>query len=94
MIGKAIFSTVGVALLLGWGGYTISTPDMCERVDRSAAPIRGSLNVVRDLGRNWLDADSRLTLIGWSIKANDGVKSIVGHTFYGDKYDRQCGGSD
>lgn len=91
MIGKALFSTVGLALIVGWGGYTISSPDMCERVNRSAAPVRGSFNLARDLGRNWLDVDSRLTLIGWSISANNSTKSIIGHTFYGDKYDLQCG---
>lgn len=84
MLGSALAVTA-----VGWMLYSAIAPEPCERVYRSAGPVRVAFDVVRWGGQNFLSQDSRLALIGWSITADNATQRLLGRLFYGPTFN--CG---
>lgn len=69
--------------VIGWLGYTLAAPQPCERIARSAAPVRGALTIVRMVSQNWISQEARIDLISDSIWIDEQLQKAVGTTFYG-----------
>lgn len=78
MMGGAI--TVAA---VGWLLYTGFADSQCERVYRSAAPIRATFDVVRWVSHNFISQQARLEQIEWSMDADAGAQKVVGQLLYG-----------
>ena len=68
---------------IAWSLYVMATPDACERIARGAAPTRITFDAVRWAGGSWLSMDSRLTLLRWSINADQATQHFLARQFYG-----------
>ena len=79
---------VGAACVtvIAWALYVVATPNPCERVARGAAPARVTFDALRWAGQNWLSMDSRLTLLRWSIGADEATQSFLARQFYGPQH--------
>ncbi|AQH06030.1 hypothetical protein A9R05_44615 (plasmid) [Burkholderia sp. KK1] len=86
MMGKAaIVATVG---WLVWTGFA-NTP--CERVYRSAAPVRASFDVLRWVSKNFISSEAKLDQIEWSIEADAVTQRYTGQLLYGSSFSpRNC----
>ena len=69
--------------VITWSLYVMATPNPCERVARGAAPTRLTFDFLRWASGNWLGMDSRLTLLRWSINADDATQRFLARQFYG-----------
>ena len=72
-----------VVICAAWGLYVFTTTSSCERVYRGAAPVRVVGDVARWAAKNWLSTDGRLSMIRWSIEADQAVQRFLTHQFYG-----------
>ncbi|AZG12176.1 hypothetical protein SGO26_29050 (plasmid) [Cupriavidus metallidurans] len=86
---KQMFGGAFAAMVVGWVVYSAIAPEPCERVYRSAGPVRIAFDAVRWGGQNFLSQDSRLRLISWSITADNTTQRFLGRLFYGPTLD--CG---
>lgn len=80
---KQIVGGAFVAATVGWLLYTGFADSPCERVSRSAAPVRAAFDVVRWVSRNFVSQSARLEQIEWSIEADEVTQRFSGRLLYG-----------
>lgn len=81
---KSIFGTVFLATAIIYLLYTLSATESCERVYRSASPVRVTLQVFRLGVENWANANQRSDFLIWSLKADIATQEFLAHQFYGE----------
>ncbi|WP_425953160.1 hypothetical protein [Ralstonia pseudosolanacearum] len=80
---KQMFGGAFAVIVFGWLLYSALGSEPCERMYRSAAPVRIAFDGVRWGTRNFLSQESRLKLIYWSITADDKTQKFLSRAFYG-----------
>ena len=79
MFGMAFMVTAIFYLL-----YTLSATEPCERVYRSASPVRVVMQVFRLGVENWANRSQQSDFFIWSLKADIATQEFLAHQFYGE----------
>ena len=80
---KSMFGTVFVATVIFYLLYTLAATEPCERVYRSASPIRVVIQLFRLGVDNWASPSQRSDFLLWSLKADIAMQDFLAHQFYG-----------
>lgn len=80
---KSMFGTVFVVTFIFYLLYTLAATEPCERVYRSASPIRVVLLLFRSGVDNWASPTQRSDFLLWSLKADIATQRFLAHQFYG-----------
>lgn len=81
---KSIFGTVFVVAAVFYLLYTLSATEPCERVYRSASPVRLVMLAFRSGVENWANPSQRSDFLIWSFKADIATQEFLAHQFYGE----------
>jgi hypothetical protein len=81
---KSMFGTVFVATAIFYLLYTLSATEPCERVSRSASPVRVVMQVFRLGVENWADKSQQSDFFIWSLQADMAAQKFLAHQFYGE----------
>lgn len=80
---KNIFYS-GVAIAaIGWGMWTLATPDECERIHRGSAPLRMTFDLVEAGVHNWAQDGERASLTRFADRADAGFQAFLARQFFG-----------
>ena len=81
---KSIFSMLFVASAIIYLLYTLSATEPCERVYRSASPVRMVMQAFRLGVENWANISQQSEFFIWSLKADIATQEFLAHQFYGE----------
>jgi len=74
----------GVAITaIGWGMWTLATPDECERIHRGSAPLRMTFDLVEAGVHNWAHEGERNSLTRFADRADAGFQAFLARQFFG-----------
>lgn len=81
---KSIFGTAFIAATIFYFLYTLAATEPCERIYRSASPIRITMQFFRSGVENWAKDDQKSDFLIWSLKADIETQKFLAHQFYGE----------
>ena len=79
-----MFGTIFVATTVFYLLYTLSATEPCERVYRSASPVRVTMALFRMGVEHWASASQKSDFLIWSLKADIATQEFLAHQFYGE----------
>jgi len=81
---KSIFGTIFLATAIFYLLYTLAATESCERVYRSASPVRVVMLAFRLGVDNWANDNQKSDLHIWSLQADIAAQKFLAHQFYGE----------
>lgn len=81
---KSMLGTIFVATTVFYLLYTLVATEPCERVYRSASPVRVAMQVFRLGVEHWASKSQQSDFFIWSLKADIATQEFLAHQFYGE----------